>query len=288
MMKTYLITFVALLAINLSNAQQSCCQMADKAAEKKTENTVAFASLADETDFRNAHKLPASYRLENPAGQMIEFETADGKRGKAYAVMAAEESKQYVLMIHEWWGLNDHIKEEADRLAKELGHVNVMALDLYDGQVATTRENAAKYMQSVTTDRAQAIIQGAISKAGESARIATIGWCFGGGWSLRASLLAGDQAAGCVMYYGMPIRDAEQLKGLQADVLGIFASRDGWITPEVVEEFENSLEEAGKESSIHMFDADHAFANPSRDVYDKEDAEKAYALSLAFLRERLK
>ena len=162
-----------------------------------------------------------------------------------------------------------------------------MALDLYDGKVATTREDAGSYMKSTTEERSNAIIQGAINHAGENAKIATVGWCFGGGWSLKSSILLGEQGAGCVIYYGMPVQEADKIKPLKADVLGIFAEKDGWITPEVVDKFKATATGIGKKVTVHQFDAAHAFANPSSERYDKESATKANALVLDFLKESL-
>ncbi|WKN45161.1 dienelactone hydrolase family protein [Tunicatimonas pelagia] len=250
------------------------------------ENTELFASLADDPTFRGKHDL-VKYTHENARGEEITFATPDGQQGTAYYLEAKEESNQYLLVIHEWWGLNSHIKREADKLHKDLDNVHVMALDIYDGKVATTRELAQKYMQSVSTDRANAIINGAIGHAGENAEIATIGWCFGGGWSLQSTILANEQAIGCVMYYGMPVQDMAQIKEIETDVLGIFAEYDGYITPQVVEEFEQKMKEADKKITVHMYEADHGFANPSGSRYDEDAARDAYDKTLAFLKERL-
>lgn len=256
------------------------CGLAD------AENTELFASLADDPTFRAKHDL-VSYTHENAKGEEITFDTSDGQQGSAYYLAAKGNSNQYLLVIHEWWGLNDHIKREAERLHKDLDNVHVMALDIYDGKVATSRELAQQYMQSVTTDRAKAIIDGAIQHAGDNAEIATIGWCFGGGWSLRATILADEQAIGCVMYYGMPVQNMEEIKEIETDVLGIFAEYDGYITPKVVEEFEQQMKEADKDIEVHMYEADHGFANPSGSRYDEDAAKDAYDKTLAFLKERL-
>ena len=256
------------------------CGLAD------AENTELFASLADDPVFRAKHDL-VSYTHENAKGEEITFDTSDGQQGSAYYLAAKGNSNQYLLVIHEWWGLNDHIKREAERLHKDLDNVHVMALDIYDGKVATSRELAQQYMQSVTTDRAKAIIDGAIQHAGDNAEIATIGWCFGGGWSLRATILADEQAIGCVMYYGMPVQNMEEIKEIETDVLGIFAEYDGYITPKGVKEFEQQMKEADKDIEVHMYEADHGFANPSGSRYDEDAAKDAYDKTLAFLKERL-
>ncbi|HHG84337.1 MAG TPA: dienelactone hydrolase family protein, partial [Bacteroidetes bacterium] len=120
------------------------------------------------------------------------------------------------------------------------------------------------------------------------AQVQTIGWCFGGGWSHQASIMAATQGAGCVIYYGMPEVDQAKLKPLQADVLGIFAGQDQWINGEVVRNFEAAMQQAGKSISTKTFDAAHAFANPSRAIYDKKAADEANQMSLAFLQSHFK
>jgi carboxymethylenebutenolidase len=154
--------------------------------------------------------------------------------------------------------------------------------------VATTREDAAKLVQSVTTDRADAIIKGAIALAGSSAKIYSIGWCFGGGWSLQMSLLAGPQAAGCVMYYGMPEKDVDKLKTLHADVLGIFGNKDQYINTKLVDEFAVNMGKAEKKLILKRYDADHGFANPSNPSFDKSAKEDAWKNTLNFFTQRVK
>ena len=250
--------------------------------------TEAFANLADDPEFVKAHHEPEHINFKSINGTAITFDTPDGQKGNAYLVKKSETTKNYLFVIHEWWGLNDHIRQEAEQLFTDLGDVNVLALDMYDGKFATTRPEASKLMQGVKTARAEAIIQGALAYAGEDARIFTIGWCFGGGWSLKASLLVKDQAAGCVIYYGMPVQDVEKLKTLQADVLGIWAGREGWINKDVVAKFEKNMEAAGKKLDSNSYDAEHAFANPSAPIYDEASAKDAYAKTLNFLKTRIK
>ncbi|MCI5082566.1 MAG: dienelactone hydrolase family protein [Saprospiraceae bacterium] len=245
-----------------------------------------MAQFAGDEKFKDAHDNPTKVEMQD-GGAMITYDTPDGKKGSAFAIMPEGGTDKYLFVIHEWWGLNDNIKREAQKYADSLGNVAIMALDIYDGKSADNPDDAGKLMQSVKEERAKAIINGAIAYAGEDAEIATIGWCFGGGWSLKTSIMAGDQAAGCVMYYGMPVQDKEMLEPLQADVLGIFAEKDEWITPKVVNEFEKMATSMGKDVEVHQFEADHAFANPSQPSYVEEAATKANALALSFLREKL-
>lgn len=241
--------------------------------------------FTDDPDFKNAHELPDSTDFE-ASGYFVEYATPDGERARAYEVAGLEDYDHHLFVIHEWWGLNDHIMREAERLHGELG-IAVTALDMYDGKVATERDSAAAYMNSVTEERAAAIIKGALSRMDASDKVATIGWCFGGGWSLKAAILAGDQADGCVIYYGMPTDDKDKLAALQTDVLGIFAKEDGWITPEVVKTFGGNMKAAGKVADNHIFDAEHAFANPSSPRYKESAAKEANALALDYLKGKI-
>ena len=138
------------------------------------------------------------------------------------------------------------------------------------------------------TDRAEAIIKGAIAHAGPKAQIGSIGWCFGGGWSLQTALLAGPQAEACVLYYGMPEKDVAKLKTLHTDVLGIFAEQDKWINPEVVGEFVKNMGEAEHKVTIKSYPADHAFANPSNPKFSQPYAADAHAAALTYLQKKFK
>jgi carboxymethylenebutenolidase len=257
--------------------QSACCHPLEE-----------FASFASQSEFRMAHEEPIALAYQPQAGEMVSFKTSDGKDAKAYLIKSAKKSNRYLFVIHEWWGLNDYVKQESEKYAKDMPNVNILALDMYDGQVTDKREEAGKFMQAMTFERGKAIVQGARDYAGTKAKIGTVGWCFGGGWSLQSALLLGKQAKGCVIYYGMPEKDKEKLKTLQAEVLGIFASQEKWITTDIVNEFEKNMKEAGKPVTIKNFEADHAFANPSNPRYSADYAKQAYDLSLAFLKKKLK
>jgi carboxymethylenebutenolidase len=244
-----------------------------------------MARFVKDQSFINAHEKPLVINFVG-TGKTITFPTPDGKTGSAYALMAAKPSKKYLLVIHEWWGLNDNIKKEAERLADSLKTVNVIALDIYDGKVASSPDEAGKIMSTIAPTRAEAIVKGAIAMAGKKAKIGTIGWCFGGGWSLRSSIIAGSQGVGCVMYYGMPVEKAADLAPLKADVLGLFGKKDAYINPTVVKKFEELAAATGKKVEIHSYDADHAFANPSNPKFDAVAAKEANGLALAFLKKK--
>ncbi len=261
----------------------SSCGSESPEAQKGTDSMAKFTK---EEAFREAHEKPEKLEFTGK-GKMITFETSDGKPGSAYAIINDLSSNKALFVVHEWWGLNDHIKKEADRLYSELEGVNVLALDMYDGKVTDKREDAAKFMQGVNEDRLNTIIRGAMKYVGEDAKIATIGWCFGGGWSLKASILAEERGAGCVIYYGMPVSEPAKLTPLKADVLGLFAEKDGWITPEIVNKFSDVMKAIGKNIETRQFDAEHGFANPSSPRYKEAAAQEANVLALDFLKARL-
>jgi carboxymethylenebutenolidase len=222
--------------------------------------------------------------LENPLGRLISFETMDEKKAYGYFITAKEETDKVLLVFHEWWGLNDNIKRESDKLFEAMeGKAHVLAVDLYDYKKATDRERAGKLMQEASEERLRSIISGAFALAGTEAKFATIGWCFGGTWSLQASLMAGEQSKACIIYYGMPEQNVEKLATLEAPVLGIFASKDKWITPAIVDTFESQLKEMDKAVDIHQYNADHAFANPSNEKYDENMTEDAFGKVVEFL-----
>lgn len=240
--------------------------------------------LGNDPDFLSAHLTPLPFHYEPVNGKMITFKTSDGKTGSAYEVKAAKPTDKYLIVVHEFWGLNDYIKQEAEKLHDELGDVNVLAVDMYDGKVGATREEAGALMQGLTEVRGQAIVKGLLAYAGPKAKIQTIGWCFGGGWSLQTALDAGKQLSGCVMYYGMPEKSIDKLKTLNASVLGIFANNDKYITPALVDQFGKDMKTAGKKLILKQYDADHGFANPSNPKYAKTMADEAHTMAVEFLK----
>jgi len=273
-MKNFPLLFPALLLTTFINAQ-SCCQKPD-----------GMALFATNAKFIASHENPIPFNFQPDKGKMITFKAGD-KEGNAYAVLSGKKTDKVVLMFHEWWGLNDYIKKEAESLQKELGDgVDVYAVDLYDGQVATEREKASALMSGLKPERASAIINGLLANIGKDKKVATIGWCMGGSWSLQATLLAFRQAA-CVMYYGFPEKDPEKLKGLKTDILFLQAMQDGFITPSVVTQFSEDIKKLGKSITIKQYNADHAFANPSNPKFNKEFAADAHKLALAFLKKGL-
>jgi carboxymethylenebutenolidase len=272
-MKNVIALIVSIVIFQYSYAQTPTCCSASSTQE--------FAMLSSNKKFVASHDAPLPFTFESKNGKMVTIKTT-GAVTKAYLVKAKKSTNNYIIMIHEWWGLNDYIKQEAARMQDELGNVNVIAIDLYDGKVATNADSASAYMQQVKEKRCQDIINGVIKYAGKNARIATVGWCFGGGWSMQATLLCKQQAAGCVIYYGMPELDPNKLKFLPCPVLGIFATQDEWINPKVVKQFESVMKNCDKQLIVKNYDAAHAFANPSNPKYNAKDANDAHTNTIQF------
>lgn len=280
-MKKFLLT-LALASISALSFSQSCC---DVAFASNDGNMAVFAS---DKSFIASHLAPLVYQhTSEVGGKMIEFDTPDGKKANGYIVKAKKKSDKWLFVYQEWWGLNDHIKRQADIFYNDLGeNVNVLALDMYDGKIAADASEAGKMMQGVVEARLENIVQGGLGLAGKKAKVANVGWCFGGGWSLKSAIIGGKQTVGSVMYYGMPVKDVEKLKTLNCDVLGLFATEQ-WISKQVIEEFAANMKTAGKGINYKIFDAAHAFANPSNPKYDEAKAKEAYGMAIEYLKKKL-
>jgi carboxymethylenebutenolidase len=197
-----------------------------------------------------------------------------------------------LIVIHEWWGLDDWVKEQASRFA-DAGYV-ALAIDLYRGKSTANPEEAHELMRGVPEDRAQRDLRAAFDylksrKDVQPARIGAIGWCMGGGYSLDVALEEPTLAAD-VIHYGHLATESESLKKIKAPVLGIFGAQDKGIPPDDVKKFEEAMKQQGKHIEIKIYpDAGHAFENPvNKDRYRPEDAADAWKRTLAFLDSHLK
>src|SRR5438094_4232096 len=197
-----------------------------------------------------------------------------------------------IIVIHEWWGLNEWVKDQASKLADQ-GYV-ALAVDLYRGKVATTPDMAHEIMRGVPEDRAKRDLHSAFAFLSaqpnvKKDRIASIGWCMGGGYSLDVALQEPTLAA-AVINYGHLAVDAESLKKINAPILGIFGGKDRGIPVEDVKKFEQQLKQMGKKVEIIIYpDAGHAFENPNnKDGYRADDAADAWKRTVEFLKRTLK
>lgn len=196
-----------------------------------------------------------------------------------------------LVVIHEWWGLNDWVKEQASKLADQ-GYA-ALAIDLYRGKVATTPDLAHELMRGVPDDRAARDLRSAVDFLKSQPevrkdRIGSIGWCMGGGYSLDIALQDPTLTA-AVINYGHLADDKDDLKNINASVLGIFGGQDRGISVEEVRKFEQNLKGLGKNPEIHIYpDAGHGFQNPVNPSYRKQDTADAWKHILEFLAKTLK
>jgi carboxymethylenebutenolidase len=192
-----------------------------------------------------------------------------------------------VIMIHEWWGLNDNIRAMADRLAAE-GYI-VFAVDLYAGKTASTPSEARALMVDVIEDPepANQNIRAAyefVTQTAGAPRVGSLGWCFGGNWSLNTALLFPEDLDASVIYYGQVTSDEDVLRTLDTPLLGLFAAEDSGIKLASVEAFRDALERLRKNYEIQIYPGvGHAFANPTGNNYNAAAAEDAWRRTLTFL-----
>jgi carboxymethylenebutenolidase len=196
-----------------------------------------------------------------------------------------------VIVIHEWWGLNDWVKEQAAKFADQ-GYV-ALAVDLYRGKVASSSDEAHELMRGVPDDRGIRDLEAAFaylaSRADVNAnKIGSVGWCMGGGWSIKLAVQQPKLAA-CIVNYGPLPTDAANIARIKALVLGNFGANDRGITPESVRAFDAAMKAAGKTVDSKIYDgAGHAFENPNNKVgYRPEAAKDAWARMVAFFRAHL-
>lgn len=194
-----------------------------------------------------------------------------------------------VLLIHEWWGLNEDIREKARRMAQE--GFAALAVDLFGGRVAETPAEARELTAAVDEEAAESNLRQArdfLEREVGTARVGSLGWCFGGGWSLRAALRMPERLDAAVIYYGRVPTEPERLAALRPPVLGIFGAEDSGIPVEEVRRFEAVLDSLDHPAEVHIYEgADHAFANPDGERYHPEAAEDAWRRTIDFLRSHL-
>ena len=191
-----------------------------------------------------------------------------------------------IIVIHEWFGLNDWVKEQASKLADQ-GYVT-LAIDLYRGHVATTSDEAHELMRGVPQDRAQRDLDASFHYLQSQSnvkknRVGAIGWCMGGGYALDVALEEPELAAD-VVNYGHLATDPAALKKINAPILGLFGAQDRGIPPEDVKKFERQMKELGKKVDITIYpDAGHQFENPNnKEAYRPKDAADAWKKIVSF------
>jgi carboxymethylenebutenolidase len=270
-----------------ANPEGSAADEQDPARE--AEPAAASDTLTPMTGVLTEEGFKALHELRTEDAPAAKGSTVDLEGASAYLSLPEGSPKAGLLVIHEWWVLNQHIQHWADRLAAD-GYA-ALAVDLYGGKTAETPDQAMELMKAVDGERARAILQAAHGFLQQDPRIqaqrtGVIGWCFGGAWSLQ-SALAMPELDAAVIYYGRLETDPQKLRAIRAPILGVFAENDQGIPLDTVKQFDAALDTAEVDHSIHTYAAEHAFANPSSGRYDEGAAADAWSKVRAFLAERL-
>ena len=233
--------------------------------------------------------------VEVTAGEVI-YGSADGRELRGFLAQPAgaerrpDDGLPGLILIHEWWGLNENMETMARRFAEQ-GYV-ALAVDLYGGEVAEDPQRARQLSQTVEQEPALDNLRQAthyLAEEQRAPRVGVVGWCFGGAWSLQAALAMPAALSAAVVYYGRLVTERELLGTLETPLLGIFGAEDSSIPVEDVRRFESTLQALDKDAEVHVYEgAGHAFANPSGERYRPEAAQDAWEKTLVFLAEHLK
>jgi carboxymethylenebutenolidase len=267
----------------------------------------AFGETAEEQDKAHLDRMSREHQHDKPvASQAAMAEPAQpvtaeelvyaevgGKPVRGYLARPknAKGPRPALIVIHEWWGLNDNIRAMTRRLAGE-GYT-ALAVDLYGGAAADTPEKARELSAEAGKNRGPVEenlrqAYGYLEAQQKAPKVGVIGWCFGGGWSLNTAMLLPDKIDAAVLYYGRTETDPEKLRPLRMPVLGLFGAEDKGIPLEGVRQFERVMKELGKNVTVHVYEgADHAFANPSGTHYNAKAADDSWKKTTAFLKKHL-
>lgn len=258
-------------------------------AQDPSPSTTNTTALSGDPSIQNGLKLQ-NKSVEYAKGSLGYLVYPSSTDKNATSITGQQQKLPAVVMIHEWWGLNDNIKEMADELAGE-GYV-VLGADLYNGEVATDPNRARELSSSVRENPQQGItnLQSAVQYLASlpnvnGSRIAALGWCFGGGQSLQLALNSEQHPlAATVIYYGNLVNDTSELSKIKWPVLGIFGDQDNSIPVDSVRAFGRGLNETGVTNEIYIYPGvGHAFANPSGDNYAPQETADAWQKTLTFL-----
>jgi carboxymethylenebutenolidase len=284
------VALASLLAVSIllvaCGKQAEPVDEAELAAGRETVDAMSREHATDTTDPSPAAEVgPRRDVISDPRMPYAEI---DNELVYGYFVTPDDvfEPLPALIVIHEWWGLNDNVRAMADRLAGE-GYM-VLAIDLYGGKTAESPEHARQLMLQVVEEPslAEENIRGAYAflETAGAPRIGSLGWCFGGGWSLNTAQLFPDELDASVIYYGQVTADEEKLGSISAPILGLFGGADTGIKVESVEAFRDALERLDKVHAIHVYPGvGHAFANPTGRNYNAEAATDAWAKTIEFL-----
>jgi len=256
---------------------------------------LALAGCADESRESDAVvSAAAEIPMEEtfvPAGEIVALTSTGDATGYVSLPIEPHPARPALILVHEWWGLDDWIRENADRYAS-LGYV-VLAPDLYRGAIASDADEAHQLMRGLPEDRAMDDMKAAYTWLAarddvDPANIGITGWCMGGGYAL-AFATTEPRLRAVSINYGRLVTDPKKLARIKAPVLGIFGGQDKGIPVDDVEAFRVMLDESGIENTIHVFEASgHAFMNPNNDKgYDPAAAREAWDMMDAYFEAQL-
>jgi carboxymethylenebutenolidase len=219
-------------------------------------------------------------------GEMIQMKRPDGKMTAGYLAKPAKggDKAPGLVVIQEWWGLNDQMKKVADRYAAQ-GYRSLVP-DLYRGRVAKDADEAGKMMNALDFGAAatQDIRAAALWLRASGTKVAVVGYCMGGALTLIASVKVPEVDAG-ICFYGIPPKQAADPAQMRVPFQGHFANKDTWCTPAAVNGLEADLKQTKVTWEVYRYDADHAFVNETRpEVYDPAAAKQSFDRSLTFLK----
>ncbi len=223
-------------------------------------------------------------------GQMIDFK-GNGESYQGYLSVPASGGPG-VIVIQEWWGLNDHVKDVCDRFAVE--KFTAFAPDMYKGQKTTSPDEAGKLMMALNIGEAEKILRGAIQTLlanpnCTSKTAGVVGFCMGGQLALYAAATNPDHVSACVDFYGIHPNVKPPFAQMKAAVLGLFAERDSFVNAKAVESLRKVLTAESKQHEFHVYKGtDHGFFNDTRPVHHRESAEDAWKRTLALFRNHVK
>jgi carboxymethylenebutenolidase len=223
------------------------------------------------------------------AGTMVKFPT-NGTTTDGYLATPASGKGPGVIVIQEWWGLVQHIKTVCDRFAAE--GFTALAPDMYHGQTASEPDAAGKLFMALNIAQAEKDLRGAatyLASRSSTGALGAVGFCMGGQLALFAATV-NPAVRACVNFYGIHPNVKPDYTKLSGPVLGLYAEKDGFVTPQVARDVDAAIKKAGKQSEIHIYpNVDHAFFNDERpDVYNKAAADDAWRRTLALFRQHLK
>jgi carboxymethylenebutenolidase len=223
------------------------------------------------------------------AGKMVEFPT-NGTTTAGYLATPASGKGPGIIVIQEWWGLVPHIKNVCDRFAGE--GFTALAPDMFHGKTANEPDGAGKLFMALNIAQAEKDLRSTatyLTGHSSTAKLGAVGFCMGGQLALFAATLNPSVGA-TVNFYGIHPNVKPDYTRLSGPVLGLFAEKDGFVTPQVAREVDAAIKAAGKQSDIHVYPGvDHGFFNDERpDVHNKAAADDAWRRTLAFFRQHVK